>query len=131
MKSRLKITSVMLLFAMVLSVVPALAVPSQASAEVCYQAQFVADVTVPDGTQYNPDTAFKKTWKLKNIGTCTWNTNDVAMIFDSGSQMGAPASVPMPSTVAPGSAVEISVDMKAPSAAGHYIGYWKFKSSQG
>jgi hypothetical protein len=131
MKSRLKITSVMLLFAMVLSVVPALAVPLQASAAVCYQAQFVADVTVPDGARYNPATAFKKTWRLRNIGTCSWNSTDVSMFFDSGSQMGAPASVPMPSTVAPGSTVDISVDMKAPSTAGHYIGYWKFKTSQG
>jgi hypothetical protein len=131
MKLRLKITSVMLLFAMVLSVVPALAVPSQVSAAVCYQAQFVADVTVPDGTQFNPDTAFKKTWKLRNIGTCTWNTNDVSMFFDSGTQMGAPASVPMPSTVAPGNTVDITVDMKAPNSAGRYIGYWKFKTAQG
>jgi hypothetical protein len=131
MKSRLKFTSVLLLFAMVLSVVPALAVPSQASAAVCYQAQFVSDVTVPDGTRYNPDTAFKKTWRLRNIGTCSWNSTDVSMIFESGAQMGAPASVPMPSTVAPGSTVDITVDMKAPSAAGRYIGYWKFKSSQG
>jgi hypothetical protein len=130
MKSRLKFTSVLLLFAMVFSVVPALAVPSGASAAVCYQAQFVADITVPDGTRYNPDTAFKKIWKLKNIGTCNWNTNDV-MFLESGSPMGALASVAIPSTVAPGSTVEIPVDMKAPSAAGRYIGYWKFKSSQG
>ncbi|HEU0291551.1 MAG TPA: NBR1-Ig-like domain-containing protein [Anaerolineales bacterium] len=131
MKSRLKFTSVLLLFAMVLSVVPALAVPSGASAAVCYQAQFVADVTVPDGTRYNPDTTFTKTWRLRNIGTCSWNSTDVSMIYESGAQLGAPASVPMPSTVAPGSTVDISVPMKAPSAAGHYIGYWKFKSSQG
>jgi hypothetical protein len=131
MKSRLKITSVALLVAMVLSVVPGLAMPSQVSAAVCYQAQFVADVTVPDGTRYNPDTAFQKTWRLRNIGTCSWNSTDVSMFFESGAQMGAPASVPMPSTVAPGSTVDINVDMKAPSAAGHYIGYWKFKSSQG
>jgi len=131
MKSRLQITSIMLLFALVLSAFPALALPTSASAAVCYQAQFVADVTVPDGTTYTSETAFKKTWKLKNIGTCTWNTNDVTMFFVSGSQMGAPASVPMPSAVAPGATVDISVDMKAPSGAGHYIGYWKFKSSQG
>jgi Ig-like domain-containing protein len=131
MKSRLKITSVILLVAMILSVLPALAMPSQVSAAVCYQAQFVADVTVPDGTRYNPDATFQKTWRLRNIGTCSWNSTDVSMIFDSGSQLGAPASVPMPATVAPGSTVDISVNMKAPSTAGHYIGYWKFKSSQG
>lgn len=131
MKSRLKITSIMLLFALVLSVMPALALPTQASAAACYQAQFVADVTVPDGTKYNANTAFKKTWRLKNIGTCAWSTTDVSMIFDSGAQMGAPASVPLPSAVAVGGTVDISVDMKAPNSAGHYIGYWKFKSAQG
>lgn len=131
MKSRVRITSFVLLIALVASVLPAAALPSQASAAVCYQAQFVADVTVPDGTRYNPDTTFKKTWRLRNIGTCSWNTNDVSMIFESGAQMGAPASVPMPSTVAPGATVDISVDMKAPSTAGRYRGYWKFKTAQG
>lgn len=131
MKSRTKFTSLMLLLAMLLSLVPAVALPAQASAATCYQAQFVSDVTVPDGTRFDPDTAFKKTWRLKNIGTCTWNTNDVSMVFDSGTQLGAPASVAMPATTAPGSTVDITVDMKAPSGAGHYIGYWKFKTSQG
>jgi Ig-like domain from next to BRCA1 gene len=131
MKSRLKITSVILLFAMLSSVVPALALPLQASAATCYQAQFVADVTVPDGTQYASNTTFTKTWRLRNIGTCAWSTSDVSMVFDSGAQLGAPNSVPLPSAVAVGSTVDISVNMTAPNAAGHYIGYWKFKTSQG
>ncbi len=131
MKSRLRLTSLMLLFAMVLSVMPALALPSQASAAACYQAQFVADVTVPDGTQFNPDTAFKKTWKLKNIGTCAWSKTDVSMVFDSGSQMGGPASVALAADVPVGGTAEISVDLKSPSPAGRYIGYWKFKTSKG
>ena len=130
MKSRLKITSIMLLLALVLSAMPALALPGHASAAACYQAQFVSDVTVPDGTKYDANTAFKKTWKLKNIGTCAWTTSDT-VIFDSGTQMGAPASVALPSAVAVGATVDISVDMKAPNSAGHYIGYWKFKSSSG
>ena len=130
MKSRLKITSIMLLFALVVSVMPALALPTQASAAACYQAQFVSDVTVPDGTKYDPNTAFKKTWKLKNIGTCAWSTSD-SMIFDSGAQMSGPASVALPSAVAVGSTVDVSIDLKAPNSAGHYIGYWKFKSSTG
>jgi len=129
MKNRKKIVPGLLLLALVISLVPAATFPSQASAAACYQVQFVADVTVPDGTQFDPDAAFKKTWKLKNIGTCAWN--GVTMVFDSGAQMGAPASVPVTSGILPGQSVEVSVDMKAPSAAGRYIGYWKFKSEQG
>ena len=129
MKSRLKITSITLLFAMVVSVMPALALPIAASAAACYQAQFVADVTVPDGTQYTSGTAFTKTWRLKNIGTCAWTTSDT-MIFDTGAQMGGPASVKLTAT-AVGSTVDVSVPLTAPNGAGHYIGYWKFKSSSG
>jgi hypothetical protein len=130
MKSRLKLVSIMMLLAMVASVMPALALPTQALAATCYQAQFVADVTVPDGTQYTSGTAFTKTWKLKNIGTCAWTTAD-SMIYDTGAQMGGPASVAMPSATPVGGTVNMSVNLTAPNAAGHYIGYWKFKSSTG
>ena len=38
--------------------------------------------------------------------------------------MSAPASIKFPSSVAPGQTIDINVDMTAPAAAGHYIGYW-------
>jgi hypothetical protein len=119
----------MMLVALVASLVPAAVVPSSASAEVCFKAQFVADVTVPDGTNFQPSATFKKTWRLRNIGTCAWN--NVTMVFDSGAQMGSTAAVSVTNGIAPGQTVDVSVDMTAPSAPGHYIGYWKFKSEQG
>src|SRR3972149_5250122 len=127
MESRLKVVSVMLLAALVLSLVPAAMLPTPASAAACYHAQFIADVTVPDGATYDPGATFKKTWRLKNIGGCPWN--GVSLIFDSGTQMGGAASVPITSSVNPGQNVEVSVDLTAPNAAGHYIGYWKLKTS--
>ena len=45
--------------------------------------------------------------------------------------MGAPTSSALPTTVNPGQTVDITVDMTAPSAAGHYFGYYKFKSASG
>ncbi|RJP54683.1 MAG: hypothetical protein C4557_02640 [Anaerolineaceae bacterium] len=129
MKPVSRFLSALLLLAMLLSFAPG--GTSTANAATCYWAQFIADVTVPDGTNYAPGTAFKKTWRLKNIGSCTWNSNDVSLIFDSGERMGAPASVALPISVSPGQTVDISVDMTAPSAAGHYFGYWKFKSNSG
>lgn len=130
MKSRTRFTSTMLLIALVLSFVPALTLPSRASAATCDWVQFVADVTVPDGTKFEPGAAFKKTWRLKNIGTCTWTTS-YSLVFDSGAQMGAPASVKFPSEVKPGQTIDINVDMTAPATAGRYIGYWKFKNASG
>lgn len=129
MKLGTRLVTIMLLLALMFSYVPG--ATSTAKAATCYQAQFIADVTVPDGTNYAPGTAFKKTWRLKNIGTCAWNSSDVSLIFDSGEKMGAPASVALSTTVNPGQTVDITVDMAAPSTAGHYFGYWKFKSVQG
>ena len=127
----LKAGSVLLLFALVLSLVPAAVLPSRASAaSVCDWAQFIADVTVPDGTRFDPGATFTKTWRLKNIGTCTWTTS-YSLVFDSGEKMGAPASVNFPSSVPPGQTVDLTVNMTAPSSAGHYIGYWKFKNASG
>ncbi len=130
MKLKMKMTSTMLLIALVFSLVPALTLPTGASAASCDQAQFITDVTVPDGAKYEPGATFKKTWRLKNIGTCTWSTS-YSLVFDTGEQMGAPASIKFPSEVKPGATIDINVDMTAPSKAGHYIGYWKFKNASG
>jgi hypothetical protein len=132
MKSRLKAASILLLIALMFSLVPAAMTSSRASAaQTCTdRAQFVADVTVPDGSIFDPGQAFTKTWRLKNIGTCTWTTS-YNMVFDSGTQMGTTASVTFPSSVAPGGTIDLSVSMTAPSTAGHYIGYWKFKNASG
>ena len=129
MKSRFTAVSIMMLVALVLSLVPAAARPSRASAAACFQAQFVADVTIPDKTTFQPNATFKKTWRLRNIGDCAWN--NVTMIFDSGAQMGTTAAVSVTNGIAPGQTVDVSVDLTAPNAPGHYIGYWKFKSEQG
>jgi hypothetical protein len=96
----------------------------------CERAQFIADVNVPDGTTFAPATPFLKTWRLKNVGTCTWTTG-YSLIFDSGERMGGPDSVPMPTNVAPGQTVDVSVNLSAPNAGGTYRGYWKFKNSLG
>ena len=67
----------------------------------CDRAQFIADVTVPDGTSFAPGIGFSKTWRLKNVGTCTWTTA-YALVFDTGEKMGGPDLVSLPNTVTPG-----------------------------
>src|SRR3990170_378646 len=61
----------------------------------CDWAKFIADVTVPDGTSFNGSTPFTKTWRLKNIGSCTWTTA-YALVFSSGEQMAGPLTVNLP-----------------------------------
>ncbi len=132
MKSRIPVGVVMMLVAMVLSWVPAatIAVTPAAADTPCDWAQFIADITVPDGTTYAAGTAFKKTWQLKNIGSCTWTTS-YSLVFSSGDRMGGPTSVNLPKSVPPGTTVNLSLDLTAPSNPGHYIGYWMFKDASG
>ncbi len=96
----------------------------------CDWAQYVADVTVPDGTNFEAGTSFTKTWRLKNIGSCTWTTG-YSLVFSSGEKMGGPDSVPLPSNVAPGQTVDISVNLTAPSVPGAYRGFWMLKNASG
>lgn len=88
------------------------------------------DVTVPDDTQMKPGENFTKTWRLQNTGTCTWTSAYSLAVF-SGDAMNAPSSVPMPSTVAPGQSVDISVDLTAPGTAGTFQGNWKLRNQEG
>ena len=135
MKQKLPVVSMFLLIALVLSLAPAAALPSRASAAPASQActdraQFVSDVTVPDGTRFDPGATFTKTWRLRNVGTCTWTTAYTMFFFD-GTQMGSTTSVNLPSNTAPGATVDVSVNMTAPNTTGRYRGFWKFKNAGG
>ena len=92
-------------------------------------AKFVADVTIPDGTVVSANTAFTKTWRLKNTGTCTWDSSYlVAYISDTTmSQQPGYWIVPQGQTVAPGQTVDVSVGMTAPPENGSYVSYWGLK----
>jgi hypothetical protein len=96
----------------------------------CDRAQFVADVTVPDGTTYAPNSSFTKTWRLANNGSCTWSTS-YQLVFDSGNAMNGPAAVALPASVPPGSTVDLSVNLKAPATNGEYTGSWKLQNASG
>ncbi len=100
--------------------------------EVCYdEATFIEDVTIPDGTELEPDTPFTKTWRLLNAGTCSWNPN-YKLIFVSGDQMSGPDSQQLVNLeVPPGASIDVSVDLVAPSATGTYRGYWGLRSANG
>jgi hypothetical protein len=89
-------------------------------------AEFWADVTVPDGTQFDPGEQFTKIWQLRNAGTNTW-TPEYSFAFFSGAQMSGPARVSLTGNVSPGGTVDIPVDMVAPQAGGTHVGYWKMQ----
>ena len=94
----------------------------------CNIAQFVKDVTVPDLTGFNANQQFTKTWRVKNIGTCTW-TSAYKIIYAGGADIGSAREIPLTINVPPGNEVDISVNMTAPNLAGTYNSYWEFQSN--
>lgn len=94
------------------------------------RAEFVADVTVPDGSDFTPGQAFVKTWRLRNGGSCTW-TSSYKLVFDHGDAMSGPASLALPGLVHPGQMVDLSVNLTAPGAVGGYTGYWMLRTHEG
>ena len=98
----------------------------------CDNAGFVADVTVPDGTEYDPGATFTKTWELSNDGSCTWTEQYQLVYFDGDLMSGPSKQAFSPGTaVAPGQTLLISVELTAPNTPGSYIGYWLLQNTAG
>ncbi len=104
---------------------PGQAAPPAASGD---RAEFVADVTVPDGTVFAPSETFQKTWRIANTGQTTWTT-DYALVFVDGDLLGAEGIIPLEEEVAPGEQIDITVEMTAPTADGTYTSYWKMRNA--
>lgn len=104
--------------------------PPTATAIPCNWARFVVDVTIPDGSKFAPSEVFVKTWRLRNIGSCTWDEN-YDLIFYNGDIMKAPAVSSIDINVEPGGYANLSVTLRAPEDPGNYTGYWRLRSSDG
>ncbi|MGB5843506.1 MAG: NBR1-Ig-like domain-containing protein [Anaerolineales bacterium] len=94
-------------------------------------ATFITDVTFPDGSIVSPGSSFIKTWRIKNVGTCTWNS-EYALVFESGDAMSGPAYQQLTDIhIPPGESIDISVQLTAPDTPGTYRGDWKFRGPYG
>lgn len=93
-------------------------------------AEFVADVSIPDGSVLAPEIAFVKTWRVKNTGTCTWD-NRYSLVFTDGTLLTPYDRLALPFVTAPGQTIDLSLDMTAPIYPGAYESHWKFQSPNG
>jgi hypothetical protein len=93
------------------------------------KAEFVQDVTIPDGTEVKPGEKFTKTWRLKNAGTTTWTTA-YSLVHVGNDKIGGPASVPLAKNAAPGEMIDLSVELTAPDSSGTHTGFWKLSNDK-
>jgi hypothetical protein len=97
----------------------------------CNRAEFVRDVNYPDGSYIYLGTGFDKTWRIRNVGTCTW-TPSYSIVFTSGYRMGAPYSSSISNVnVKPGQTVDITLPFEAPETPGSYSGSFYLRSNSG
>ena len=92
-------------------------------------AVYLADVTIPYGTELSPGQSFEKIWEVRNSGTCTWEEG-ANLVFAGGDQMDGPDRIPIPA-VAPGENVNLAVDLTAPTDDGNYSGDWQLQMTDG
>ncbi len=95
----------------------------------CDKSAFLADLDVVDYSFLYPGTNFTKTWRIRNIGTCTWTTK-YRFTYISGNPMGAD-TIYLPRSVAPGDTIDLSLNMKAPDIDEDYSNFWRLRNAAG
>jgi len=96
----------------------------------CNAAYFIKDLTIPDGMVLGRGTSFTKTWRIQNIGSCTW-TPSYSVVFINGDGLGASTFNYLFGYIAPGNYVDLSVNMLTPNTDGHYRGFWELRDPNG
>ncbi len=95
----------------------------------CYNAAFVRDVTISDGTVLAPGKSFVKTWMFNNTGTCAW-PGSTTLKFLYGNQMQA-TYIPSSQQTNVGRKSNLSVSLIAPKKEGTYIGAFQMADKNG
>ncbi|WP_051723625.1 NBR1-Ig-like domain-containing protein [Micromonospora chokoriensis] len=94
--------------------------------------KFIADVTIPDGTQVRANSQFVKVWALKNVGKVAWHNRFLARTNPTADADGCqvPDRVAIGDTP-PDEQVMISVPVTAPSRPGKCWVSWKMVDENG
>lgn len=99
---------------------------------------YVADLNLDDNNmvsppQLQPSQSFQKGWRIKNTGTCTWNSS-YSLVFSHGNvpqaQMGGQPT-PIVGEVKPGDEYNMYVQFTAPFTPGIYKSFWTMQNAKG
>jgi hypothetical protein len=96
----------------------------------CNEIGFIGDVSIPDGSILSPGMYFNKTWRLRNMGSCTW-TSGYDLVYVGGDLLGGPSQQAIPANVAPGEVIDLTVSLTAPARDGFYRGFWRLRDASG
>jgi DNA-binding XRE family transcriptional regulator len=95
-------------------------------------AEFIADVTIPDGMILPPASTATKTWRIRNAGEVPWIGRRLARRGPAAgdSILASSTFVEVPHT-RPGDTVDISVEITTPPLQCTTVAYWKMVDENG
>ena len=99
---------------------------------------YVADLNLNDNNMSNPPQmvpgqTFRKGWRLKNIGTCTWDSAYALTYVNGNSPLSRMSGLPVfvNGEVKPGEMYDFWANLVAPLAPGTYQGFWSMRNGAG
>jgi hypothetical protein len=115
---------------------PTYQVPLPGSTSSPDKLKYIADITLPDGTEVGAGDILDKTWEIQNIGTSYWNTKyrlyycaglPVALVKNTLPKL----FVNLSGEVDPSEKVQITVSIVAPQTSGFYRIYFQLLNESG
>lgn len=99
---------------------------------ICDNMEFVADITIPDGSTIKPGYDFLKVWRIRNTGVCTWDDGYQLVLVQGGRILDSP-NVPdwIKTNIAPGEVVDLGANLTAPLANGEYSSCFIMQNDRG
>jgi hypothetical protein len=97
----------------------------------CYKAGVVAEMTNPNSETLAVTQVFTKTWRLVNLGSCTWTPDFQVTYGLSGYKPDIAGAFMLGTTVLPQKTVIISITLKASPYPGTYGGSYKLVTPDG
>ena len=99
---------------------------------------FVTDLNLDDRNMatppvMSPGQPFTKSWRVRNSGTCAWES-DYMLVYVNGNRVEASmAAAPLPvgRVVQPGETIDLSLSLIAPVTYGVYQGFFQMRDNQG
>jgi hypothetical protein len=101
----------------------------------CRQAELITE-TIPAGSSFLAGEEFDKTWVIRNTSPCPWD-RDYSLVYYQGIGMGESthllftSNLPPEAIITPGDTVTLTLNLRAPFAAGRQVGQWKLRDSAG
>jgi hypothetical protein len=114
-----------------LSTLPSLSTPTRSSLNIADKAMYITQ-SPSDNATVQAGKVFNITWRLRNTGTTTWNTNYAYRFFAARNKIPTSANgYNLTTSVPPNGEVDITVVATAPTTAGSYDTQWVLTNPEG